>query len=250
MSDVPVQVVIAAFQDETSADDALKGLREAQREGLIKVQDAAVLRRDEKNKLHVKETGDWGGGKGAVAGGLIGGFIGLLAGPVGVAGATLAGALVGGLSAKLRDSGFSDERLEEIGSSLKPGTSAIVAVIEHTWVEEYERAVAETGADVLTQEISADIEAQLEQEREVAYTALSTDEAFETRRIVTGEDEVEISGLTVTEDGFVAGAAVVTKEGVAADVIAGTEEGVVEETFIAIDEDADAGEVEEEKAEE
>ena len=39
---------------------------------LIGIENAAVLRRDEKNKLHIKETGDWGGGKGAVAGGAIG----------------------------------------------------------------------------------------------------------------------------------------------------------------------------------
>jgi hypothetical protein len=96
MSDVPVQVVIAAFKDEKAADQALLDLKTAKWAGLIGIQNAAVLRRDEKNKLHIKETGDWGGGKGAAAGAVLGGFVGLLAGPVGWLGLT--GAVIGGLA--------------------------------------------------------------------------------------------------------------------------------------------------------
>ena len=124
MSDVPVRVVVAAFKDEKAADQALLDLKTAKWAGLIGIQNAAVLRRDQKNKLHIKETGDWGGGKGAAAGAVLGGFVGLLAGPVGWLGIT--GAVIGGLAAKLRDSGFSDERLQTLGEALQPGTSAIV----------------------------------------------------------------------------------------------------------------------------
>ncbi len=104
MSDVPVQLVIAAFQDEKGADQALKDLKMAKWQGVIGIQDAAVIRRDQKDKLHVKETGDWGGGKGAALGAVLGGAIGLLAGPVVLIGA--AGALIGGLAAKMRELGL------------------------------------------------------------------------------------------------------------------------------------------------
>ena len=57
-----------------------------------------MLRRDEKNKLHIKEVHDMGGGKGAVLGGALGAAVGLLAGPVGLA--VGAGALIGGVAAK------------------------------------------------------------------------------------------------------------------------------------------------------
>src|SRR5512135_3866851 len=83
MSDVPVQVVVAAFKDENTASEALKALKQARNQGLIKIVDAAVLRKDANGKLHIKETADMGGGKGAVIGGIAGGVIGLLAGPVG-----------------------------------------------------------------------------------------------------------------------------------------------------------------------
>ena len=80
MSDNPVQVIVAAFQDEETAKNALKQLKQASRAGLVKIENAAVLRKDEKGKLHIKETHDMGGGKGAALGGVGGAAIGLIAG--------------------------------------------------------------------------------------------------------------------------------------------------------------------------
>ena len=158
--DVPVQVIVAAFDDEHGAEKALQELKEARKEKLIGIQDAAILWRDAGGKLHIKETTDMRGGKGAVIGGVIGAVAGVLAGPLVLA--TAAGALIGGLAAKLRDSGFPDERLKMLGKALTPGTSAIIAVIEHRWVAEYEQALAEYGANVVTEVVKADIAAQLE----------------------------------------------------------------------------------------
>ena len=81
MSDNPVQLVVAAFKDEGSAKAALKELKQAQKAKVIKIENAAVLRKDEKGKLHIKETHDMGGGKGAVFGGVGGAAIGLIGGP-------------------------------------------------------------------------------------------------------------------------------------------------------------------------
>jgi uncharacterized membrane protein len=236
MSDVPVQMVIAAFNEEKRADEALQALKEAKWAGAIGIQNAAVIRRDEKDKLHIKETGDWGGGKGAVAGGAIGAAAGILLGPAALL-TGAAGALIGGLAAKLRDSGFSDERLKKIGEGLKPGTSAIIAVIEHKWVAELEKEMAEAGADVLTEEISADIAAQLDAGREVAYTALSATDAFAASRVAAGEDEVEASGLVITEDGLIAGEIVATEGGIAVERLVATDEGAVYEIGVAVPEE-------------
>lgn len=64
MSEVPVQLIVAAFPDEKTAGEALKALKQARREKLIGIQNAAVLRKDEKGKLHIQETADMGAGKG------------------------------------------------------------------------------------------------------------------------------------------------------------------------------------------
>lgn len=95
MSDVPVQVIVAAFQDEEAAKGVLKALKQARKEGLIKIENAAVLRKDEKGKLHIKETHDMGGGKGAALGGVGGAAIGLVAGAA-LAALVVVGALVAG----------------------------------------------------------------------------------------------------------------------------------------------------------
>ena len=224
MSDVPIQLIVAAFQDETAADQALKELKNAQKQKLIDIQDAAVIRRDEKNKLHIKETADPGGGKGAAAGGAIGAVIGLLGGPPGVVVGASVGALVGGVTAKVVDSGIPDERLEKIGEGLQPGTSAIVAIIEHRWVGDVEKQLADAGADVLTEALRADIAEQLAAGNEVSFTAVSGEEGMAAERIATGESGGDMETVVVTEDG------------VAGEVVVATEEGAVVEEFVATDE--------------
>ena len=176
MNDVPIQLIVAAFNDEKAADQALEALRQAKKEKLIGILDAAVIRRDEKNKLHLKETADVGGGKGALAGGMVGAVLGLIAGPAGLLVGAAAGAITGGVAGKAIDAGIPDERLKEIGEALKPGTSAIVAIIEHRWVAEIENQLAEAGAQVVTEALKADIAAQLEEGRDVAYTAIAGSE--------------------------------------------------------------------------
>jgi uncharacterized membrane protein len=224
MSDNPVQLVVAAFRDEDSAKEALTDLKEAQRERLIKIENAAVLRKDEKGKLHIQETRDMGGGKGAAIGGVGGAAIGLIAGPALLVPAAV-GALVGGLAAKLRDSGFSNRRLEALGEGLQPGTSAIVAVVEHTWVGEVEEALAEAEADVITAEIGADIAEQLEAGHEVAYSAIASQEGLALDRVAEGEDDVEAGSLVIDETGVYGGRFIATEDGFAVEELSITDEG-------------------------
>lgn len=224
MSDVPVQLIVAAFQDEKAASEALKMLKEARREKLIGIQNAAVLRKDAKGKLHIAETADMSGGKGAALGGVTGAAIGLIAGPLLVVPAAV-GALVGGLTAKLRDTGFSDERLKTLGENLKPGSSAIVAVVEHRWVAEVEKALAEEGAEELTAALGADIANQLEAGHQVAYSAISSEHGFSMERMAGGEDSAEGSKLVVDDSGVYGGRFFATKDGFVVEGIAVDEEG-------------------------
>jgi len=240
MSDVPVQLIVAAFNDEKTANAALKELKAAQHDKVIRIEDAAVLRKDEKGKLHIKETGDMGGGKGAAFGGVAGAAIGLIAGPALVVPVAV-GALVGGLVAKWRDTGFSDERLTKLGEGLKPGSSAIIAVVEHRWVEEVEKAMAKAGADLFTEALQADIAEQLESEHDVAYTAISSEAGFAAGRIATGEDDAEGGFIMEDEEGVTASRFVATKDGFA--VLAATVvavEGTLEEDAEEVSEDKEA----------
>jgi uncharacterized membrane protein len=172
------------FQDEGGAGVALSQLKEAKKEKLVAIKDAAILRKDASGKLHVSETGDMTGTRGGATGAVVGAVLGVLSG-----GATLAltgiGAVAGGLAAKLRDSGFNDERLRKMGEGLKPSSSAIIAVIEHTWVTDLEKELQKAGAEIVTEAISQDIAKQLEAGHNAAYTAIATDQGTAAARIVT-----------------------------------------------------------------
>jgi uncharacterized membrane protein len=238
MSDVPLELIIAAFQDEKMAKEALNALKEAQREKPIKIDNAAVLHKDAKGRLHIKETADMGGGKGAALGGVAGAAIGLIAGPALLVPAAV-GALVGGLSAKLRDSGFSDARLKALGARLTPGSSAIVAVVEHTWVDEVKKAMAEAGADLFTEALGADISAQLEAGHEVAYTAISSEQGFAAARVAGGKDELEAGQIVVDDTGLYGARFVATPEGFAAMALQADDEGLTVAAIVAAEDETE-----------
>ena len=240
MSDVPVQVVVAAFQQEGAAKAALKELKALKREKLIGIQNAAVIHKDQKGKIHIKETAEMGGGKGSVIGGVAGAAIGLIAGPALVVPAAV-GALVGGLTAKLRDVGFSNKRLEALGEGLQPGTSAIIAVVEHKWVAQLEKEMEEVGADLVTAGLAADIAAQLEAGHDVAYNVLTSQEGFAMSRTAGGEDGIESENVVITDDAVTSSRFVATADGFAVEEIVETAEGVTYQAAGAVIEADEAG---------
>lgn len=233
MSDVPIQLIVAAFNDEEAAKEALKALKQAQKEKLIKIENAAVLHKDAKGNLHIKETADMGGKKGATLGGLAGAVIGLIAGPVLLVPAAV-GALVGGLTAKLRDSGFEDARLQALGEGLKPGSSAIVVIFEHTWVNEVEKVLAQAKADLLTASIKADISEQLDAGHDVAYSAISSEHGFSAARLAGGEDMVEAGMITVDDSGVYGERFLATQDGFAVMAMGATEDGIPQAGMAAV----------------
>src|SRR4026208_975850 len=94
-----------------------------------KIGNTAVLFVRPDGKAKFVESKDWGAGRGALLGGavrLIGGATRVGAG--GRAG-SVAGGTIGALVSKLRDSGFKNDQLEQLGKSLQPNTSAIVVEI-------------------------------------------------------------------------------------------------------------------------
>ena len=214
MNEAPVQLVVAAFPDEKAAKAVLKDLKAAKRAKLIGIINAAVVRKDKKGKLHIMETADMHRGQGARLGGITGAVVGLMAGPALVVPAAV-GALVGGMASRLRDTGFSDDRLKMLGEGLQPESSAIVAVVEHKWVQQLEEEMEEVGADVFTAVLSADIAEQLATGHEVAYTAIADEYGFAVGRVAAGEEDVEGGYVIEDETGMSASRFMATQDGFA-----------------------------------
>ena len=113
-----MQIIVANFDTKDGAKEAHKAVKHEK----IKRGDVAILSKNEKGKIRVKETDDWGGGKGAVAGAVVGSFIPVVG--------TIAGAIIGGVAAKLRDGGFPNDTLKEMAESLEPDHSMFVMLTD------------------------------------------------------------------------------------------------------------------------
>ncbi|CAG0930327.1 hypothetical protein TFLX_01659 [Thermoflexales bacterium] len=145
-------IVIATFEDERIARDALQVLTEAHHEERLTFKAYALVRRDEEKKLHVEETGDLGGVAGAVSGGALGVTLGLLAGPIGLA--ALTGAVVGGVALKLRDTGVKNDEIRAVGEGLKPGLAALVVLAEEGSEDLIAEKLALNGGVVVKAELA------------------------------------------------------------------------------------------------
>ena len=92
-------------------------------------------------KVKFEETADPSGKKWAKRGAIAGGVVGLIFPPSIIVSAAVGGG-AGGVWGKIRDKGFKDDDLKEIGNSLPPGSSAIIAVAEDRMVEQLERSLS------------------------------------------------------------------------------------------------------------
>jgi uncharacterized membrane protein len=140
VSDHRIQVFVAAYDNEVGAKQSLKDFQAMHREGSIDLIDAAVIVRDAGGKVKFEETADPSGKRWAKRGAIAGGIVGLIF-PPSILAAGAVGAGAGGIWGKVRDKGFKDEDLREVGESLPPGTSAIIAVAEDRVVADLERGL-------------------------------------------------------------------------------------------------------------
>jgi uncharacterized membrane protein len=115
-----------------------------------KVGNVAVLHVQPDGKAKFVESRDWGAGRGA----LLGGVIGIIGGPIGI----LAGGTIGALASKLRDSGFKNDQLEALGKSLVPGSSAVVLEIAADVIPTAEQLLKTLGAqEVVVEDLDTSV---------------------------------------------------------------------------------------------
>ena len=147
---IDMQIIVANFDTSDGAKEALKTLKKQK----LKHGDVAILSKNEKGKIKVKETADWGGGKGAVAGALVGSFIPVVG--------TIAGAIIGGVAAKLRDGGFPNDTLKGMAESLEPEHSMFVMLTDSGSVAAVEGVLAGAGGELVSHPVNAELVVELE----------------------------------------------------------------------------------------
>lgn len=159
-----MDIFVAAYATEGGAKAALKDFQAAERAGAINLVDAAVVVHTAEDKVRFEETADPSGKRWAKRGAIAGGVVGLIFPPSLIASAVVGGA-AGGVWGKVRDKGFKDEDLREIGESLPPGSSAIIAIAEDRMIAQLEQSLAgyeRIAKQTLSAEAAAAIAAEVE----------------------------------------------------------------------------------------
>ena len=118
-------LVVITFEGADDARRARESIRQLEGEGVVRLDDAAVLVKDTGGQVAVDDEIDRGVKVGAVGGGLLGLVLGFM---FPIAGAVL-GAAGGALVGRMADLGIDKGFVEEVTRSLRPGTSALFLII-------------------------------------------------------------------------------------------------------------------------
>jgi uncharacterized membrane protein len=154
MSDRPVFLYAAIYDDSAAAEADYVAVFELHAAGLVGTFDSAVIEKDDDGKVRVSKTekptqhGAWGGiGVGAV--------IGILFPPSLIASAAVGG-VIGGVGGHLFK-GMSRGDLKDLGEGLDEGQAAIIVIGESKIDEQIQKA-AKQAKKVIAKQIDADAE--------------------------------------------------------------------------------------------
>jgi uncharacterized membrane protein len=203
---------VVAFPEEFAGEKALKALKQAKRRHKIYFEDAAVVRQDADGGVHYHETGDVSMAKGAGAGALVGGLLGILGGPVGIVIGAGAGALTGGALAH-DDAGFDDKGLKELGVALKPGTSAVALVTSFAFLHEARQRADMVEMRRVLGRIGRALSDGLDGGKSVALGMVLVEHGLLVQEVAADETAAEVISILVAENSVLTGRGVVTPAG-------------------------------------
>ena len=155
----PRSFAAAALESRDEADRAFAVLEGLAREGVVRLDDAAIVVKTSSGKVELHQRRELSTGSGIVAGGVAGVLGGLLLGlPVA---ATLVGMAAGG-GLTFIDTGIDNSRMKRLGADLRPGQAALcILVSDADWSLLRER-MAPFARELLAVELTPEAEAALE----------------------------------------------------------------------------------------
>jgi uncharacterized membrane protein len=156
-------LIVIGYPDEDTAQRVWGELVKLQRDYVVDLEDAAIIRRDQNGKLRVTTPAHhavaWGSLSGLFWGVLIGLlFLFPLAPVVGVA-----GGLIGAAFGAAGDLGIKDEFKQRVQELVQPGTSAILVILRKATMDKFLEALRPYGGTVLQTSLPHDAEQKLMQ---------------------------------------------------------------------------------------
>lgn len=133
-------LIYAVYDGEKTAGQVLRTMRANQKATGERIESYAVVSKDIGAKVHVRDQR----GRDAKVGAVLGGVIGVLGGPAGSVAGAAAGGSLGYLTGN--EVGISKDTVNQMKSSLTPGTSALVVVLDNRWVEDVQKGLQQAQA--------------------------------------------------------------------------------------------------------
>jgi uncharacterized membrane protein len=154
-------LIVIGYPDENTAQKVWDELVKLEHDYLVDLEDAAIIRRGRKGRLHIITPAHhavaWGSFSGMFWGVLIGLlFLFPLAPVVGVAGGIMGAAL--GAAENL---GVRDDFKQRVQDLVKPGTSAILVILRKATYDKFVEALRPYGGTILKTSLSHEAEQQL-----------------------------------------------------------------------------------------
>ena len=158
-----VELIVGVYKEADHARQVLKGLKKQEQDGSLRLFNVAMLVKERGGKMRLEETRDLDAGHGSLFGAVVGGLVGLLGGPAGVLVGAATGAAMGGAIAGKVDLGFSEDFLNQLGKSLKPGSSAILVLVEEPWAEAAVTVLEQQPGKLFRHAVKSEILEQLQE---------------------------------------------------------------------------------------
>ena len=133
-------LVYAVYDGQDTASQVFKTMVQGQSSTGERIESYAIVSKNLKGKVRVRDQRKRDAGVGAI----LGGVIGLIGGPIGVAAGATAGGAVGYLTGDAV--GISRENVDSMKQSLTPNSSALVVVLNDVWVQDVERDLNQAHA--------------------------------------------------------------------------------------------------------
>ena len=143
MAETRTRLFILGFGRPGIARYVLEQVKQARNKKWVDFTDWALIQKPEdggKAKITTYTGADPGASRGAGFGGLAGGVLAAISGPIGV-GAVAAGAAIGAVTAALKDSGLKDKDLESMSNLMAAGREGIVVAVPMDRADEFQEYV-------------------------------------------------------------------------------------------------------------
>lgn len=168
MAETTGTLIAIRFDHPLKAQECLLAMVRIAGDEVLKIEDAAVIDKDDKGRIRLVQSKDVNPGQGASAGGLYGSLIGIIGGPIGMIAGGALGAAAGGLWGKLRDIGIDDDHMKAMGERINPGENLLFLLVEvvnqTAFVRELKRFDGQLFESTATDALDAELEVALASE--------------------------------------------------------------------------------------